>query len=152
MAHPATESLILNAATLTEIVSEALAPVLAEQGLTQSAFDLLTTIRAGGGTIPQAEIARRLGISPPTLSEAIRSLVAAGLVEQRGSGTDRRIKTLAITSVGSRRLNRVLAALHQLENELTLGISPAEISAVNAMLRNAAKNLALKVANQGNPA
>jgi len=152
MAHPATESLILNAATLTEIVSEALAPVLAEQGLTQSAFDLLTTIRAGGGTIPQAEIARRLGISPPTLSEAIRSLVAAGLVEQRGSGTDRRIKTLAITSVGSRRLNRVLSALHQLENELTAGISPAEMSAVNAMLRNAAKNLALKVANQGNPA
>jgi DNA-binding MarR family transcriptional regulator len=152
MAHPATESLILNAATLTEIVSEALAPVLAEQGLTQSAFDLLTTIRAGGGTIPQAEIARRLGISPPTLSEAIRSLVAAGLVEQRGSGTDRRIKTLSITSVGSRRLNRVLSALHQLENELTAGISSAEISAVNAMLRNAAKNLALKVANQGNPA
>ena len=152
MAHPATESLILNAATLTEIVSEALAPVLAEQGLTQSAFDLLTTIRAGGGTIPQAEIARRLGISPPTLSEAIRSLVAAGLVEQRGSGSDRRIKTLSITSVGSRRLNRVLSALHQLEDELTAGISPAEISAVNAMLRNAAKNLALKVANQGNPA
>jgi DNA-binding MarR family transcriptional regulator len=141
------ESLILNAATLTEVVSEAMAPVLESFNLSRSGFDLLITVRTGGGVLSQAEIARRLGITPPTLTEAVRLLAAAGWIQQRVAENDRRIKTISLTSVGSRRLNRILESLDQLEASLLEGISAEEIAKVNAILKKAAKNLALRVAN-----
>jgi DNA-binding MarR family transcriptional regulator len=141
------ESLILNAATLTEVVSEAMAPVLAAASLTQSAFDLLVTVRTAGGVVSQAEIARRLGITPPTLTEAVRHLSASGWILQRSDLSDRRVKTISLTSAGSRRLNRILETLDQLEENLVDGIPAEEIAKVNAILKKAARNLALRVAN-----
>src|SRR3989441_9625083 len=48
---------------------------------------VLETIRAGA-PISRAEISRRAGISKPTVSLALRSLVEAGLVREAARGPD----------------------------------------------------------------
>ena len=68
------------AALLTELLSNALEPSLRKFGLTPAVFDLLTAVHANEAGISQAELARRLRVSAPTLSEAVHSAVVKGLL------------------------------------------------------------------------
>lgn len=130
------------ASLLSELVAQALEPALTDVGLTFSMFELLTTIRACGTEASQADVARRLGITPPSLTEAVRLAVKSGVVEQRPSKTDGRSKTLALTTVGTKKLQKTLEAVNQAEKTLVNGIKQQDLQTAVLVLKAASRNLA----------
>ena len=57
----------------------------------------------GDGSTASSVLARRLTVSPPTVTAVIDGLVARGLVERQADPDDRRRLTLLLTRAGGRR-------------------------------------------------
>ncbi len=130
------------ASLLAELAMMSIQPTLKDQAITMSMFDLLGGVRTCGKKATQAEIARRLGISPVSLSETIAAALKKGLVEQTPSARDGRVKLLRLTSEGALKLNRVLAAVNQMEQKMVKGIEQEELRKAVLVLETAGKNLA----------
>lgn len=101
-----------------ELVSSRLEDPFRKLGLTFGVFELLATIRSGRGTFSQAELARRLGISPPSLCEAVQTAQRKGFVRQVDSPTDRRSKRPVLTPAGESAISAALAEVRNLEADL----------------------------------
>ncbi|MBE3598655.1 MAG: winged helix-turn-helix transcriptional regulator [Limnochordaceae bacterium] len=73
-------------------------------GLTPTQGQVLSwlLLQAPGQCPTPGELAKALALSPATVSEALRTLEAKGLVRRRQSGDDRRSFQLALTGAGSR--------------------------------------------------
>ena len=134
-------SLFAQAELLTQLVAEAMGPALEKAGLTTSAFALLSAISAGDGKLTQAEVAKRLAVTPPTLSEAVRVGVKAGLLIQSPDGKDARVKRLSLTPTGKNRVKEVLKSLRQMEAETMGQMNSEELKAATATLYEASLNL-----------
>lgn len=139
-------SLAAQAGLLVEMASAALQPRLENEGLSLASFDLLSAVKASnGGT--QADIARRLGVSPGTLSEAVKAAVQRGLIEQISDGGDARLRRLRLTRSGSRVLNKILKSVDEIEVVMLDGIAADKIEVAREVLWRAIRNLA--VSNNG---
>ena len=136
------ETLSGQSSLLAELTAQALEPRLARLGITFSTFELLTSVRIAGRQASQADVARRLGITPPSLTEAVRLAVKAGLIEQTASLTDGRSKTLSITPLGTRKLQEILSAVNEAEKLMVEGISVQDLSVAIDVLKTASRNLA----------
>ncbi len=143
----ATERLSLNPDSLTaqvllmgELLNAATEPALAAHGLKPATFDLLSTIHAAGPSATQAEIARRLGIKPPSLTEALRGL--KHLIEQVPSETDSRVKHLRITDRGKTALAAAVKAIESVSKAVTAGIGKEPLDQTVEVLRKANRLLA----------
>lgn len=143
----ATERLGLNPDSLTaqvlmmsELLNAATEPALAAHGLKPSTFDLLSTIHTAGPNATQAEIARRLGIKPPSLTEALRGL--KHLVEQVPSETDSRVKHLRITDRGKTALAATVKAVEAVSRAITAGIDREQLALTTEVLKKANRLLA----------
>lgn len=139
------ETLSGQATLLGELIAQSIQPTLERLGVSFSSFELLSAVRASGPDTPQAEIARRLGITAPSLTEAVRSSVKAGLLEQRPSEFDARSKTLVLTEAGAVALQEILKSVNQAEQTLVVGIQAHELRLVIAVLKTANRNLAKAV-------
>jgi DNA-binding MarR family transcriptional regulator len=64
---------------------------------------LLYLISLDDSEVSMSELASRFGLTLPTVSDAVRSLVEKGLVEQRRAPRDGRIRVVALTPAGRRR-------------------------------------------------
>lgn len=136
------DSLSGQAGLLVELLTAAMSPELERVGLTVSSFELLSAIHASGGKASQAEIAQRLNIRPPSLSEAVRYASQKGLVEQVGVEEDRRLKRLRLTAAGRRAVHEVLESVRQTESEMVAECTPEEITEAVQLLRRINRNLA----------
>lgn len=143
----ATERLGLNPDSLTaqvlmmsELLNAATEPALAVHGLKPSTFDLLSTIHSAGPDATQAEIARRLGIKPPSLTESLRGL--KHLVEQVPSETDSRVKHLRITDRGKTALAATVKAVEAVSKAITAGIDREQLAMTTEVLKKANRLLA----------
>lgn len=134
-------SLVAEAALFYETVAERLEPDLKAAGLTLSAFELLSAVHAARGRSHQAELARRLGISPPTLCETLRVAVRQGWVMQQEDPSDARVRRIQLTPAGSEALARVLAALDRIEQEATEALGPERAADLASALREASVRL-----------
>jgi MarR family transcriptional regulator, transcriptional regulator for hemolysin len=130
------------ASLLCELLGAATEPALRGAGLTPSAFQLLSAVRATRGGATQAQIASRLGVTPASLSEAVRGAVGRGHLAQVGSDEDRRVRRLALTPAGTAALQRVLRAVNKAEKAMVQGIEPEELSATIRLLKQVNRNLA----------
>lgn len=135
-------SLSARASVLSELVSAQLGPVLEANGLNYGTFELLSAAHAADGKASQAELARRLGITPPSLCEAVKGAMAKGLVEQRANKRDRRENRIQLTRKGGAALRKVLSALSATEERMTRGISTEQLDIAVRVLGDAAHNLA----------
>jgi DNA-binding MarR family transcriptional regulator len=142
------DSLTAQAGLLGELMTGVTRPVLESMGVTLASFELLSAVRAGSGNLPQAELARRLGVSAPTLCEAVRIASDRGLLVQKPHPSDARAKVLSLTSKGSRIVNEVLKRVNQAESVMVLGIGDTELNATIDVLRRINRNLA-KTLNAG---
>jgi MarR family transcriptional regulator, transcriptional regulator for hemolysin len=113
-------------AALYERQSAWLEPRLAALGVPWGTFQLLTAVAAAAGRASQAEVARRLGITPATLSETVFSHVQRGLLEQVSSESDRRVKTLRPTDRGRALLRKIHALLEEAEAATMEGLTSGE--------------------------
>ena len=128
--------------TLAELMNLAIEPACQEAGITMGGFELLSAVRSAGAKASQASIARRLGITPPSLTEALRIAVKAELVEQTASARDARAKQVRLTDKGSRALRKVMAAVNQAERTLVEQVSPEELRVALGVLKRANRSLA----------
>lgn len=145
------DSLTAQTGLLNELMTEMTRPVLDSMGVTLAGFELLSVVRAGAGSLPQAELARRLGVSAPTLCEAVRSAVNRGLLVQRAHPRDSRAKTLILTSKGQRIVNEVLQRVNLAERKMVLGIGDSELNAAIDVLKRINRNLAQAVNDSMGP-
>lgn len=128
-------------AALHELQSIFLEPKLRKLGISLNTFQLLTAIHAAGASASQVEIARRLGISPATLSETVQVHIRRGLLDQAPSTTDRRVKILRLTKSSSSKLKEVVRLLDELEAEMLRGISPSALRQAMAVLDQVIENV-----------
>lgn len=105
-------------AALQEMQSEWMQPVLEQLRISAATFQLLTTVFAGDGQLSQAELGRRLGLAPATISEAIAAQVKAGILTQGSSDTDGRVRTVQLTSRGQELVVAIRDRLQAGEAEL----------------------------------
>jgi DNA-binding MarR family transcriptional regulator len=134
------ESITGQAAILSELVATYIEASLRSSGLSLGSFELLSAVKASPSAT-QAEIAARLGITPSSLCEAVRSASDKGLVEQESSMQDRRAKRVALTRKGSNALDKALKALEEAEQKATEGLSPNRLNVAIETLRQASRNL-----------
>ena len=134
-------SLSAQASVLSELVAARFEPELVRAGINFSTFELLSAAHAADGKASQAELARRLGITAPSLCESIKQAVARELVEQRPYGRDRRVHRVQLTRKGGAVLRKVLIALAEIEDSLVAGLEPKRVEEAVALLQLAARNL-----------
>src|SRR5687768_5641810 len=83
---------------------------VAEQDLSFSQLKTLLLVAEHTGTLSVKDVADRLGISLPTASRAVDSLVRRGLVERAEDPADRRQKQVRTSRKGDRLMERLVAA------------------------------------------
>ncbi len=88
--------------------------------------------------IDQATLARRLGISGPSVVKLIDALEGAGWIARVACADDRRRYALALVDAGRAKLDEVRAAWPHYEGELTRGLGAAERRQLLALLRTVA--------------
>lgn len=113
-------------ATLYELQSAWLEPRLLEIDVRWTTFQLLATVIGAGDAASQAEVARRLGLAPATMSETVANHVAAGMIEQVPSPNDRRVKVLRLTSKGQTLMIRVRELVEECESVMSKKIKSGD--------------------------
>lgn len=129
-----------------EMTHRMLEPILAREGITMATFELLSAIDAANGEATQTELATRLGIKPPSLSESIRQALERGYVEQRVPPKDRRARIVRLTKRGRKRLRTCLEAMEAAEQIALTGLSEEERLQLGRLLNRVAVNLAARSA------
>ena len=132
--------LIPRIAVLYELQSSYLEPKLKKLGMSLNTFHLLMAIQ-NSGEGSQIEIARRLGVSPATLSETVSGHINKGLLEQVVSKKDRRVKFLRLTKSSNNKLKDVRKLLTGLENLMLDGIGNSKLRETVAILDTAIENI-----------
>lgn len=94
-------------------------------GLSQAKWSVLLHLSKAGEGINQKELAQRLGIEGPTLVGLLDRLSADDLVERRESPSDRRSKTVHLTTKAEEITRHIAVIARALRTELLSGIDAA---------------------------
>jgi len=138
---PPSEMLVSQAALVAELMDAALEKALQSHGISHRTFELLSAIKAAGGQVAQAEVARRLGITPPSLTEGLRPLVKSGLVSQQLVPSDNRVKRLQLTELGEAKLALALHEIAAIDRAITAELDGNQLKIALGALRRAARVL-----------
>lgn len=130
-------SLLGQITLLNELISARLEPALREVGLSFGTFELLSAVKAGNGQRTQIELADELGITAPSLCEAVQAGIKKGWLTQVAGQTDRRTKFVGLTSTGDHAVQHVLSAFRDLENEIAPKLGTKEIETTLKALEKA---------------
>jgi len=136
------ETLSGQAGLLCELLTSAIGPKLEEADISLGTFELLSAIYASGGRSTQVEVARRLGITPPSLSEAVKAASSRLLVEQHTDSDDGRRKILKLTPKGRKAMQSIVKGVNSAESRMVEGIDATQIASVVDILRRVNRNLA----------
>lgn len=135
------DSFTANVSVLSDLIAASLESQLVRDGLGFSAFELLSAVEGAGGSATQAEVARRLGITAASLSEAVKSASAKGLVVQSDMRSDRRAKRLRLSAAGRKVLRGALRELWRIESSMLEGLDEARVQEAIDVIRSASRNL-----------
>lgn len=112
---------------------EALA-ALEPVGVEPRHFATLTALTATG-PVPQAELARRLGLSGASMVQIADELEQRGLVERRRPPADRRVQVLHLQPGAEDVLDEAGRVVHAQVGQVLATLSPTEVSRVVSLLR-----------------
>ncbi len=136
------ESLSGQAGLLCELLTAAMGPKLHDTGVTLGTFELLSAVHASGGRATQVEVARRLGITPPSLSESVKAASSRNLIEQHVDSDDGRRKILKLTPSGKKAMQSIVKGVNSAETRMVDGIESAQLAVVVDVLKKVNRNLA----------
>ncbi|MDR3688880.1 MAG: MarR family winged helix-turn-helix transcriptional regulator [Fimbriimonas sp.] len=136
------DSLAGQAGLLSELLTSAMEPKLKQADISLGTFELLSAIYASGGRSTQVEVARRLGITPPSLSESVKAACSRALVEQHADAGDARRKILKLTSKGRKAMQSIVKEVNVAESKMVEGIDAAHLGSAIEVLRRVNRNLA----------
>ena len=128
-------------AGLYELQSAWLEPKLQSIGVRWTTFQLLATILGAGDDASQAEVARRLGVAPATLSESVQSHVNLGVIQQVPSKKDKRKKILVLTAKGNTLMQKIKVFVQECEKIMTQGLKAPEAANCAKIIDQMAENL-----------
>jgi DNA-binding MarR family transcriptional regulator len=93
-------------------------------GISPRDHSVLATAMTGAHT--QIELARLVGLDKTTMVVTVDALEAAGLAERRPSSSDRRVRVVAVTKAGARKVREAEAILERVRNDVLSTLRPAE--------------------------
>jgi MarR family transcriptional regulator for hemolysin len=101
---------------------------LSEHGLSYATAIPLLVLSRQGENVRQGVLADELGIEGPSLVRLIDLLEAEGLVERREDPTDRRAKTLHLTTAGEAKVEETNRVLRRVRASLLRDIGTEELA------------------------
>lgn len=110
-------------------------------GLTQSRWLPLRHLAEAGGILPQRRLVELTGIEGPSLVRLLDELERLGFVERRDSETDRRTKTIHLTSKAEPIIGQITALAEGLRKEVLSGITADDLAVFQRTLRQISDNL-----------
>lgn len=128
-------------AALYELQAALMEPELKRLGINWTTFQLLMSVRSQGGNVSQASVARNLGITPATLSEAVAVQVRKGLLKQQNDPADKRVRTLSLTPKAEKLMDQVTEVISEVEKITLKGIGNSTTSAGVKLLDKCIDNL-----------
>lgn len=109
-----------------------LAAELSTMGLSVAAFRLIGVLMDEPNGLRQAEVARRLGVRPPTVSAALKRLEKEGIIVRTSDPTDPRARLVRLASGLS--LQAGVDVLGRMEATITSDLTEAELTQVERVL------------------
>ena len=101
---------------------------LSEHGLSYATAIPLLVLSRQGENVRQGVLADELGVEGPSLVRLIDLLQAEGLVERREDPTDRRAKTLHLTTAGEAKVEETNRVLRRVRASLLRDIGTEELA------------------------
>jgi DNA-binding MarR family transcriptional regulator len=101
-----------------------LTAALERLGVSPRAHCVLTTAATGQHT--QTDLAQMIGLDKTTLLVTLDELEAAGLAERQPSESDRRVRVIAVTAAGRRKLAQAAEIVDGIHADVLAALSPAE--------------------------
>ena len=98
----------------SHVLATKLTAALEDQGITPRSFCLLSTAMTGDFT--QTELAQAVGLDKTTMVVTMDELEAAGLARRVPSAKDRRVRVIAVTKDGERKVaaaERIVDGVHE---------------------------------------
>lgn len=106
---------------------------LAPAGLTPIQFGILFQINANP-ELSQAQVARRVLVTPQSLGEMINVLIRRGLVERAAERGRGHRATLSLTASGRRALRKAMPAVRELSVPEAMGLTDSEYEDLRVLL------------------
>lgn len=103
--------------------------------------ELLLSILAKRGTATQVQLARILGVEPPTIAKMVGRLEAAGFAERTPDPRDARAKLVSLTDQGRDAAAQVGAVWAGLSALTAAGLTPDEAAELTRLLTVVADRL-----------
>ncbi|WP_203821810.1 MarR family winged helix-turn-helix transcriptional regulator [Paractinoplanes ferrugineus] len=105
---------------------------LARAGLTPTQFGVLVEV-VGGTGVSQAELARRVLVTPQSIGELLTSLERLGYISRR-RGPRGTASEVRVTDAGRAALDRATPLIQAMNSPQALGLTPPEDTTLNALL------------------
>lgn len=103
-------------------------------GLTEATWLPLLHVARAAAPMRQKELAASLSLDGSSVVRLLDALEAAGLVERREQGSDRRAKAIVLTALGRSTVAEVELSVTQVREEALAGLSDAELLSTQATL------------------
>ena len=120
--------------TLTQLYDRHLAP----SGLTSGQFGLLARLQGasqqGKAALPIGILADLHGMDPTTLTRNLKLLLAAKLVRDGRDAADGRVRTVALTEAGRKRLIRAAPEWRKAQRRVEMALGNEAMLALNGLL------------------
>ncbi len=104
------------------------------------------------GPRTQGQLAAASRCEPPTITNSVRKLEAAGLVLRRPSPTDGRVTIVELSDRGQALLSRLKAVWHQLAEQTVAGVTSTSLDQLTTALVDLAASLSATGAPASEPA
>lgn len=109
-------------------------------GLKPNQAGILFILRSEGG-LSQRELARRMGVTPPSMTVALKKLEKQGYILREQDEKDQRITRIQISDQGNQCLEGLRSMMHELETGLYEGISKEERQELQKVLLKMRDNI-----------
>ena len=98
------------------------------------------------GRLPQKEIAKKLGVKPPSITALLKKLEARGLIVRSSDEQDQRVSWITLSDEGRRYIRRIKDAMKEMEGTMFRDILPEERLLFRRLLLQIRENLMNKEA------
>jgi MarR family transcriptional regulator for hemolysin len=118
---PLTSDLCWMLARASHALTTELTAAMEGSGMSPRAHSVLATALTGEYT--QTELARLVGLDKTTMVVTLDEMEAAGLAERRPSPSDRRVRVIAVTAAGKRKVREAEMVMNRVREDVLAGLS-----------------------------
>lgn len=122
------------------LINLSLDEIVSKHGLGIPHYVVLALLAETPG-LPNAELARKAFVTPQSMNEILQQLEATGLVERQPSPLNARILNAQLTQAGKSKWRSVNDDVMKLDQRLLIGLSRAEVRALNRSLETIIRNM-----------